>query len=79
MSADRATRGDSPVIKIYFEKPDHGRLGVTYAFRGVMMTSDDAPDYLRFRKAFEAEWHDRFPPYRTAAGLPGLAGTAQIQ
>ena len=26
------------------------------------MTRDDGPDYLRFRKDFEAEWDERFPP-----------------
>jgi hypothetical protein len=33
---------------------------------------DDGPDYLRFRKDFEAEWDERFPggPFRPA--LSGL-------
>lgn len=55
-------RDDTPMIEIYLEKPDHGRPGVAYAFRSVMMTGDDGPDYLRFRKDFEAEWDDRFAP-----------------
>jgi hypothetical protein len=55
-------RDDQPVIEIYFEKPDHGRPGVAYAFRGVLVTRDDGPDYIRFRKDFEAEWDERFPP-----------------
>ena len=54
-------RDDTPVIEIYFEKPDHGRPGRPYAFRSVMMTHDDGPDYLRFRRDFEAEWRERFP------------------
>ena len=60
-------RDDNPMVEIYFEKPDHGRPGAAYAFRSVMMTRDDGPDYLRFRKEFEAEWHDRFPPDPTVA------------
>jgi hypothetical protein len=50
------------VIEIYFEKPDHGHPGVAYAFRSIMMTSDDGPDCERFRKDFEAKWDERFPP-----------------
>jgi hypothetical protein len=54
-------RDDTPVIEIYFEKPDRGRPGRPLAFRSVMMTRDDGPDYLRFRRDFEAEWRERFP------------------
>jgi len=54
-------RDDNPMVEIYFEKPDHGRPGAAYAFRSVMMTRDGGPDYSRFRKDFEAEWHERFP------------------
>ena len=55
-------KNDTPIIEIYFEKPVQGRPGVAYAFRGVMETRDDGPDYIRFRKDFEAEWDERFPP-----------------
>jgi hypothetical protein len=55
-------KDDAPIIEIYFEKPVQGRPGVAYAFRGVMETRDDGPDYIRFRKDFEAEWDERFPP-----------------
>ncbi|MGE0257259.1 MAG: hypothetical protein AB7H71_12415 [Alphaproteobacteria bacterium] len=58
------SRDDTPVIEIYFEKPDHGRPGRPYAFRGVMMTRDGGPDYSRFRQGFEAEWRERFPSSR---------------
>ena len=36
-------------------------VGSAYAFRSLMMTRDDGPDYLRFRKDFEAECDERFP------------------
>jgi hypothetical protein len=55
-------RGDQPMIEIYLEKPDHGRPGAAYAFRSLMMTRDDGPDYERFRKDFKAQWNERFPP-----------------
>jgi hypothetical protein len=55
-------KDDTPTIEIYFEKPDQGRPGKAYAFRGVLETRDDGPDYIRFRKDFEAEWNERFPP-----------------
>jgi hypothetical protein len=54
-------RDDTPVIEIYFEKPDHGRPGRPLAFHSVMMTRDNGPDYLRSRRDFEAEWRERFP------------------
>jgi hypothetical protein len=54
-------KDDTPIIEIYFEKPVQGRPGVAYAFRGVMETRDDGPDYIRFRKDFEAVWDERFP------------------
>jgi hypothetical protein len=57
---------DMPMIEIYFEKPDHGHLGAAYAFRGVLETRDGGPDYIRFRKDFEAEWNERFPPEANA-------------
>lgn len=53
-------RKDSPIVEIYFEKPEQGRPGKAYAFRGVMETRDDGPDYIRFRKDFEAVWEERF-------------------
>ena len=53
---------DSPLIEIYFEKPVQGRPGAAYAFRSLMTTRDDGPDYGRFRKDFEALWDERFPP-----------------
>jgi hypothetical protein len=49
------------MAEMYFEKPDHGRPGRNFAFHSVMMTRDDGPDYLRFRRDFEAEWRERFP------------------
>ena len=52
---------DAPIIEVYFEKPEHGRPGKAYAFRGEMETRDDGPDYIRFRKDFEAVWNERFP------------------
>ena len=55
-------RSDKPLVEIYLEKPDHGRPGVAYAFRSLMATRDDGPDYGRFRKDFEALWDERFPP-----------------
>ena len=54
-------RNDTPMIEIYFEKPNQGHPGKAYAFRGVMETRDDGPDYIRFRKDFEAVWNERFP------------------
>lgn len=60
-------KDDTPMVEIYFEKPDHGRPGAAYAFRGVLVTRDGDPDYIRFRKDFEAEWNERFPP---EAGAP---------
>lgn len=41
-----------------------GRPGKAYAFRGVMETRDGGPDYVRFRRDFEAVWEERFssPP-----------------
>lgn len=51
---------DTPVIEIYFEKPEHGRPGRAYAFRDVFETRDGG-DYGRFRKDFEAQWRERFP------------------
>lgn len=53
-------RKDSPIVEIYFEKPEQGRPGKAYAFRGAMETRD-GPDYIRFRRDFEALWVERFP------------------
>jgi hypothetical protein len=53
-------RNDTPVIEIYFEKPEGGLPGKAYAFRGSMETRD-GPDYIRFRRDFEALWDERFP------------------
>jgi hypothetical protein len=55
-------RSDRPLIEIYFEKPVQGQPGAAYAFRSLMVTRDDGPDYGRFRKDFEALWDERFPP-----------------
>jgi hypothetical protein len=52
-------RRDRPEIEIYLEDPKQGRPGAAYAFRA-MFDSVDGPDYIRFRKDFEAEWRDRF-------------------
>jgi len=57
-------KDDTPVIEIYFEKPAHGRPGKAYAFRAAMETKD-GPDYIRFRKDFEAAWNERFPQLAT--------------
>jgi hypothetical protein len=54
-------KDDTPIIEVYFEKPVGGRPGVAYAFRGVMESRDDGPEYIRFRKDFEAMWDERFP------------------
>lgn len=53
-------RKDLPIVEIYFEKPEQGRPGKAYAFRGTMETRD-GPDYIRFRRDFEALWAERFP------------------
>jgi len=58
-------KDDTPVVEIYFEKPDGGRPGAAYAFRGALETRDGDPDYIRFRKDFEAGWNERFPATRT--------------
>ena len=55
-------RKDLPMVEIYLEKPEHGRPGKAYAFRGTMETRDGGPDYIRFRKDFEGLWDERFPP-----------------
>jgi hypothetical protein len=53
------SRDDLPEIEIYLEDPKHGRPGEVYAFRAVFDTVD-GPDYIRFRKDFEADWRARF-------------------
>jgi hypothetical protein len=55
-------KNDTPLIEIYFEKPQQGRPGAAYAFRGTMVPRDGGPEYIRFRKDFEAMWNERFPP-----------------
>jgi hypothetical protein len=55
-------RSDRPLVEIYLEKPNQGQPGAAYAFRSLMVTRDDGPDYGRFRKDFEALWDERFPP-----------------
>jgi hypothetical protein len=50
---------DAPEIEIYIDDPKAGKPGPVYAFRA-MFDSPDGPDYIRFRKDFEAEWRDRF-------------------
>jgi hypothetical protein len=52
-------RKDRPEIEIYLEDPKHGHPGPAYAFRATF-DSNDGPDYIRFRRDFEAEWRDRF-------------------
>lgn len=61
------SRKDTPMVEIYLEKPEHGRPGKAYAFRGLMQTSDNGLDYIRFRKDFEGLWDERFPPGPDAA------------
>ena len=52
-------KADAPEIEIYLEDAKGGRPGAVYAFRAVF-DSVDGPDYIRFRRDFEAEWRDRF-------------------
>jgi hypothetical protein len=52
-------RHDQPEIEIYLEDPKGGKPGEAFAFRA-MFDSNDGPDYIRFRKDFEAEWRGRF-------------------
>jgi hypothetical protein len=52
-------RSDTPEIEIYLEDAKAGRPGAVYAFRAIF-DSVDGPDYIRFRRDFEAEWRDRF-------------------
>jgi hypothetical protein len=59
-------RRDRPEIEIYLEDPKHGRPGAVYAFRAVF-DGVDGPDYIRFRKDFEAAWRDRFKDAPPAA------------
>jgi hypothetical protein len=56
------TPKDKPTIEIYLEKPDHGRPGPAYAFRGAMLLHDGQGDYERERDGFVGDWDDRFPP-----------------
>lgn len=55
-------KDDTPVVEIYLEKPSGNRPGKAYAFRAVLATRDDGPDYIRFRRDFESLWDERFPP-----------------
>jgi hypothetical protein len=64
---DPKKKKDTPLVEIYLEKPEHGRPGKAYAFRGTMETRDGGPDYIRFRKDFEGLWDERFPPAPEAA------------
>jgi hypothetical protein len=52
-------RQDTPAIEIYLEKPKSGKAGEVYAFRA-SFDSVEGPDYIRFRKDFDAEWRERF-------------------
>lgn len=52
-------KADAPQIEIYLEDPKAGRPGAVYAFRA-MFESEGGPDYIRFRRDFEAEWRARF-------------------
>jgi hypothetical protein len=52
-------RRDQPEIEIYLEDPKGGKPGEAFAFRA-MFDGNDGPDYIRFRKDFEAAWRDRF-------------------
>jgi hypothetical protein len=54
-------RKDTPIVEIYFERPEQGRPGKAYAFRGSMESRDDGPEYIRFRRDFEGMWAERFP------------------
>jgi hypothetical protein len=58
-------RKDTPIVEIYFEKPEQGRPGKAYAFRGSMESRDYGPEYIRFRRDFEAMWEERFPSSST--------------
>jgi hypothetical protein len=59
------SRRDRPTVEVFFEKPDHGRPGRPYAFRGSMRAADGL-DLSRFRKDFEYDWTSRFPAPRGA-------------
>jgi hypothetical protein len=56
---DPKDRRDEPEIEIYLEDPKGRRPGAVYAFRA-LFDGVDGPDYIRFRKDFEAEWRERF-------------------
>lgn len=58
----KKNRKDTPLVEIYLEKPERGRPGKAYAFRGTMEMRDSGPEMIRFRKDFEAVWDERFPP-----------------
>lgn len=60
------SRGDKPVVEIYFDKPTHGRPSPAYAFRAV--TVDDG--LIRFRQDFESAWLARFPANAKAIQCP---------
>ncbi|HZZ89054.1 MAG TPA: hypothetical protein VFE13_12060 [Caulobacteraceae bacterium] len=53
-------RRDQPEVEIYLEHPKGGRAGAAYAFRA-SFDGVDGPDYIRFRKDFDAAWRERFP------------------
>jgi hypothetical protein len=53
-------RKDTAEIEIYLEDPKGGRPGPAYAFRS-MFDAGDGPDYERERRAFDAQWRERFP------------------
>ena len=55
-------RGDSPDRDLTSKSPSGPTGSRLYAFRSLMTTRDDGPDYGRFRKDFEALWDERFPP-----------------
>lgn len=57
------------MVEVYFERPQHGRRGEAYAFRGEMLV-DGQLDYTRFPADFEADWAAEYPP-RTPAARAG--------
>jgi len=58
-------RKDTPIVEIYLEKPERGRPGKAYAFRGSMESRDHGAEYVRFRRDFESMWEERFPSSST--------------
>lgn len=58
----RPKRGkDAATIEVFFEKTDHGKPGVPFAFRAMAPTKD-GPDYMRETYGFEVNWKQLYVP-----------------